>query len=105
MLSQCALELSAAELRLDALGNASRDVVLDRKHVAEITIVLACPDLRSRACIHKLHGNPDLAAGPAHAALKTVSGTKLLCRRHGVADPLSAKPRRVAGDDGKSSPA
>src|SRR5262245_16439920 len=105
MLTQRALKLSAAELRLDALDDACCDVVLYHKHVAETAIVLVCPNLRLRACVDKLNGDSNFAAHPAHAALEKVACAKLLCRRHGVAVLLLTEQRRVACENGKSSPA
>src|SRR5262245_51440039 len=100
MLTQRAMELSAAELRLDALDDASRDLILYGKHVAEIAIIPACPNLHPRACVDKMEADSDFAARPAHAALEEIARPKLPCRRHGVAILLPTEPRRVAGDDG-----
>src|SRR6185503_19055368 len=105
MLPQRAMELSATELRLDALDDASRDLILHGKHVAEIAIVPVRPNLRPRACVDKLNADADLGASPAHAALQEITCPELSCRRRAVAVLRFTEPRRIAGDDGKSSPA
>src|SRR5262245_57448945 len=105
MLAQRAMEFSAAELRLNALDYASSNLILYGKYVMEITIIPARPNLRSRACVDKLSADSDLAARSAHAALQEIAYPKLPRRRHGVAVLIFTERRRVARDDGKSSPA
>ena len=105
MLAQRAVKFSTAELRLDALGNANRNLILYRKHVADITIIAARPNLRLRAGVDKLNGDSDCAACAAHTALQEIACTKLPRRRHSVAVLLFDERRRVARDNGISSPA
>ena len=105
MLAQRAMKFSTGELRLNALGNANRNLVLYRKHIADITIIAARPNLRLRVGVDKLNGDSDGVACAAHTALQEIASTKLSCRCHGVAVLLLNERRRVARDNGISSPA
>src|SRR4249919_3422040 len=86
MLAQRAMQLGAAELRLDALDDTGGDLVLDGEEVAAIAIISLRPELRSRIRIHELHGDAERTAGAAHAALQEIARAQFLRRPRSAAE-------------------
>src|SRR5262249_3152516 len=74
--SACPQLFALQQLRLDRLGYALGDLVLDLKDVAQLQIVAFSPDVSASLSINKLSRNPNAPPRLADAALKYVAHGK-----------------------------
>jgi hypothetical protein len=65
--------LGGLERDVQGLGDALRDVALDREHVGQVAIVILGPEMGLTAYVDQLRGDAQAVAGLLDAALEKVA--------------------------------
>ena len=94
-----ALAVASAEIERERRDDVRRHVVLDGEDVGELPVEPLRPKVAAGGCVDELGGDPDPAAGLAHAPFEHMAHAEALADLADVDVLALERESRIAGDD------